>query len=50
MPFPAAAAAELCKLTGVTLAKGSRVVIMPDNGGVADELTQSWAHWGWRHS
>ena len=33
-------AAELCKLTGVTLTKGSRVVIMPDANGVASELAQ----------
>jgi NAD(P)-dependent dehydrogenase (short-subunit alcohol dehydrogenase family) len=31
---------RLCKPTGVTLAPGSRVVMMPDKGGVADALTQ----------
>ena len=31
---------ELCKSTGVILASGERVVIMPDNGGVADALSQ----------
>ena len=30
----------ICKPTGVTLAPGSRVVLMPDHGGVADALTQ----------
>ena len=29
----------LCKATGVTLGAGSRVVVMPDKGGVADALT-----------
>ena len=29
----------LCKTTGVTLAAGRRVVIMPDSGGVAEALT-----------
>ena len=33
-------ALKLCKPTGVTLAPGSRVVMMPDKGGVADALTQ----------
>jgi len=31
---------SLCKPTGVTLRAGSRVVMMPDKGGVADSLTQ----------
>ena len=31
---------DLCKPTGVTLGPGSRVVIMPDQGGVADALQQ----------
>ena len=31
---------NLCKPTGVTLSAGSRVVVMPDNGGVASALTQ----------
>ncbi len=31
---------NICKPTGVTLAAGSRVVIMPDNGGAADVLVQ----------
>jgi len=31
---------DLCKPTGVTLAAGCRVVIMPDSGGVCAELTQ----------
>jgi len=31
---------SLCKSTGVTLGSGSRVVIMPDKGGVASALTQ----------
>ncbi len=31
---------KLCKPTGVTLAPGSRVVMMPDKGGVAEALTQ----------
>ncbi len=31
---------NLCKPTGVTLAPGSRVVLMPDNAGVADALSQ----------
>jgi len=30
----------LCKATGVTLARGSRVVIMSDTGGVAESLTR----------
>ena len=30
----------LCKPTGVTLASGRRVVVMPDKSGVADALTQ----------
>ncbi len=30
----------LCKPTGVTLGPGSRVLVMPDKGGVADTLTQ----------
>ena len=30
----------LCKLTGVTLGSGRRVVIMPDKSGVGDALTQ----------
>ncbi|HMD15232.1 MAG TPA: SDR family NAD(P)-dependent oxidoreductase, partial [Terriglobales bacterium] len=30
----------LCKLTGVTLGSGRRVVIMPDKAGVGDVLTQ----------
>jgi len=30
----------LCKLTGVALGSGRRVVIMPDKSGVADALTQ----------
>ncbi len=29
---------EICKPTGVVLAPGSRVVIMPDTGGIAEEL------------
>ncbi|MGC2324679.1 MAG: SDR family NAD(P)-dependent oxidoreductase, partial [Terriglobales bacterium] len=32
-------ALNLCKATGVTLAAGRRVVIMPDSGGVAEVLT-----------
>ncbi len=31
---------DLCKPTGVTLAKGSRVVVMLDNGGVGKALTK----------
>ena len=31
----------ICKPTGVTLARGRRVVIMPDKGGVADALAQA---------
>ena len=31
---------QLCKQTGVSLAAGRRVVIMPDLGGVADALTE----------
>ena len=31
---------NVCKPTGVTLARGSRVVIMPDQGGVANALTK----------
>ncbi len=30
----------ICKTTGVTLASGGRVVIMPDKGGVAEQLTK----------
>ena len=30
----------VCKLTGVTLARGSRVVVMPDKGGVGQALAQ----------
>jgi acyl transferase domain-containing protein/NAD(P)-dependent dehydrogenase (short-subunit alcohol dehydrogenase family) len=30
----------VCKPTGVTFARGNRVVIMPDNGGVAQALAQ----------
>jgi hypothetical protein len=30
----------LCKTTGVTLGRGSRVVIMSDSGGVAESLTK----------
>ncbi len=33
-------ALTFCKPTGVTLGPGSRVVLMPDKGGVADALTQ----------
>jgi acyl transferase domain-containing protein/acyl carrier protein/NAD(P)-dependent dehydrogenase (short-subunit alcohol dehydrogenase family) len=33
-------ALTLCKETGVTLSAGSRVVLMPDQGGVADALAQ----------
>jgi acyl transferase domain-containing protein/acyl carrier protein len=33
-------ALPLCKTTGVTLAPGRRVVIMPDSGGVAEALTR----------
>ena len=33
-------ALNLCKTTGVTLAAGRRVVIMPDSGGVAEALTR----------
>jgi NAD(P)-dependent dehydrogenase (short-subunit alcohol dehydrogenase family)/acyl carrier protein len=33
-------ALEFCKSTGVSLEGGRRVVIMPDQGGVADALTQ----------
>ncbi len=29
-----------CKSTGVTLGSGSRVIVMPDRGGVAEELAQ----------
>lgn len=29
---------DLCKQTGINLARGGRVVIMPDQGGVADSL------------
>ena len=32
---------DLCKATGVTLGAGSRVIVMPDKGGVADALTAS---------
>jgi acyl transferase domain-containing protein len=31
---------DLCKLTGATLDRGQRVVIMPDQSGTADSLTQ----------
>ena len=31
---------NVCKPTGVTLARGNRVVIMPDQGGVANALTK----------
>ena len=31
---------ELCRPTGVTLAAGSRVVVMPDRAGVADALVE----------
>ena len=31
----------ICKPTGVTLARGGRVIIMPDKGGVADALAQA---------
>ncbi len=31
---------SICKATGVTLAAGSRIVIMPDKGGVAEALTK----------
>ncbi|HEX6824024.1 MAG TPA: SDR family NAD(P)-dependent oxidoreductase [Candidatus Sulfotelmatobacter sp.] len=31
---------DLCKLTGATLDRGQRVVIMPDRSGTADSLTQ----------
>jgi len=31
---------NLCKPTGVALASGQRIVVMPDKGGVADALTQ----------
>ena len=34
-------ALALCKPTGVTLGPGSRVVLMPDRGGVADALTKA---------
>ena len=33
-------ALAICKPTGVTLAPGCRVVVMPDQGGVAEALTQ----------
>jgi acyl transferase domain-containing protein/NAD(P)-dependent dehydrogenase (short-subunit alcohol dehydrogenase family)/acyl carrier protein len=33
-------ALEICKPTGVTLGPGSRVVLMPDNTGVADAMTK----------
>jgi NAD(P)-dependent dehydrogenase (short-subunit alcohol dehydrogenase family)/acyl carrier protein len=33
-------ALKFCKPTGVTLVPGSRVVVMPDQGGVAEALTQ----------
>ena len=33
-------ALNICKPTGVALAPGSRVVLMPDKGGVADALTK----------
>ncbi len=31
---------DLCKPTGVTLERGRRVIIMPDQGGVAEALTK----------
>ncbi len=31
---------ELCKATGVTLGRGSRVVVMPDKSGVGDALAE----------
>jgi acyl transferase domain-containing protein/NAD(P)-dependent dehydrogenase (short-subunit alcohol dehydrogenase family) len=31
---------NLCNVTGATLERGSRIVVMPDLGGVADELTK----------
>jgi len=31
---------DMCKPTGVNLGSGSRVIIMPDKGGVADRLAQ----------
>ena len=34
-------AAQLCKPTGVKFGAGCRVVVMPDQGGVADALTQT---------
>ena len=42
MPVPVLRPAlTICKPTGVTLAPGSRVVMMPDKGGVAEALTQA---------
>ncbi len=35
----------ICKATGVTLGPGSRVVVMPDKGGVAEKLTNTPAQW-----
>jgi len=32
---------DLCKPTGATLKRGDRVVVMPDEGGVADALSKS---------
>ena len=37
---------SICKPTGVTLGPGSRVVVMPDEGGVAKVLTQSLRNLG----
>src|SRR5258708_2681685 len=37
---------EICKPTGVTLGRGSRVAIMADRGGVAEALAQKLAAMG----